>query len=104
MKEILERLLEGELDIDEAANLLKADTILEFDDIAKFDAKRVNRTGFPEAVFSQGKDYEDLLLIIRRYLENNDDDLIITRLSFDRYEKILDDLGKNSHCSPHKNA
>ena len=34
MKDILEKLVEGEINIDEAENLLKADNILEFDDIA----------------------------------------------------------------------
>lgn len=96
MKEILERLVKGELNIDEAENLLKSESILEFDEIAKLDIKRSQRTGFPEAVFSPGKDYEDLLLIIKKYLQNNDDDLIITKLSEERHERILDDLGRDS--------
>lgn len=96
MKDILEKLVEGKISIQDAENLLKANTILEFDDIAKFDSNRVNRTGFPEAVFSQGKDYEDLLLIIEKYLENNGDDLIITKLTHERYERILNDLGDES--------
>ena len=96
MKDILEKLVDGKINVREAESLLKADTILEFDDIAKFDNNRRNRTGFPEAVFSPSKDYEDLLVIIERYLENNDEDLIITKLSEDRYERILNDLGKNS--------
>ncbi|WP_407377831.1 nickel pincer cofactor biosynthesis protein LarB [Methanobrevibacter sp.] len=96
MKEILERLARGELSIEEAENLIKADNILEFDEVAKFDNKRSERTGFPEAVFSPSKDYDDLLLIITKYLENdNMDDLIITKLSKERYEKILNDLGEN---------
>ena len=97
MKDILERLVRGELDIGEAEQLLKANTILEFDEIAKFDAQRSNRTGFPEAVFSQSKDYEDLIKIIMNYLERSDEDLIITKLSPDRYERIIEDLGENSH-------
>lgn len=96
MKDILERVVNGELTIDEAENLLKADAILEFDDVAKFDIKRNNRTGFPEAIFAESKDYDDLLLIIKRYLENSDDDLIITKLSLERYENILNDLGSDS--------
>lgn len=96
MKEILEKLVGGELTIEEAENLLKSENILEVDEIAKFDNRRSERTGFPEAVFSPSKDYEDLLSIIKKYLENNDEDLIITKLSEDRYEKILDDLGENS--------
>ncbi len=97
MKDILERLVNGELDVDEAEHLLKADNILEFDDIVKFDIKRNERTGFPEAVFSPSKDYEDLITIIRNYLKKSDNDLIITKLSHDRYEKILSDLGGDSH-------
>lgn len=96
MKEILERLVSGELNIGEAENLLKSQSILEFDEIAKLDIRRSQRTGFPEAVFSPGKDYDDLLLIIRKYLQNNDDDLIVTKLSEERHERILDDLGRDS--------
>ncbi|WP_405282221.1 nickel pincer cofactor biosynthesis protein LarB [Methanobrevibacter sp.] len=96
MKDILERLVSGELTVEEAENLLKADAILEFDDVAKFDIKRNNRTGFPEAIFAESKDYDDLILIIKRYLENSDDDLIITKLSLERYENILNDLGNDS--------
>jgi len=95
MKDILERLINGELNIGEAEKLIKAESVLEFDDIAKFDNKRGKRAGFPEAVFSPSKDYGDLLLIIKKYLENNNEDLIITKLSPERYEKILDDIGEN---------
>lgn len=97
MKDILEKLVNGELNVEEAETLLKADNILEFDGVAQFDIKRNERTGFPEAVFSPSKDYEDLILIIKRYIESNDDDLIITKLSHERYEKIIDDLGKDSY-------
>ncbi len=97
MKDILERLVSGELDVDEAEKLLKANNILEFEDIAKFDIKRSERTGFPEAVFSPSKDYEDLITIIRSYLEKSSQNLIITKLSHERYERITEDLGKNSY-------
>ena len=92
MKDILERLVSGELDVDEAEKLLKANNILEFDDIAKFDIKRTERTGFPEAVFSPSKDYEDLITIIRSYLEKSSQNLIITKLSHERYERITSDI------------
>ena len=90
-------MVSGELDVDEAEKLLKANNILEFDDIAKFDIKRSERTGFPEAVFSPSKDYEDLITIIRSYLEKSSQNLIITKLSHERYERITEDLGKNSY-------
>lgn len=97
MKDILERLVREEVNIDEAEKLLKAENILEFDDIAKFDIKRTDRTGFPEAIFSPSKDYEDLITIIKNYLEKSDEDLIITKLSNERYERILKDLGENPY-------
>jgi hypothetical protein len=96
MKDILERLLSGELNVDEAEKLLKADNILEFDDIAQFDIQRNERTGFPEAVFSLSKDYEDLITIIRNFIEKSSEDLIITKLSHERYERIIEDVADDS--------
>ena len=93
MREILEKLINEEIDIKTAENLIKSQNILEVDEIAKFDSKRQDRTGFPEAVFAPSKDYEDLLLIIKRYFENEiPQNLIITKLSLDRYEMLMDDL------------
>ena len=93
MREILEKLINEEIDIKTAENLIKSQTILEFDEIAKFDSKRQDRAGFPEAVFAPSKDYDDLLLIIEKYFECEDpQNLIITKLSYERYERLLDDL------------
>ena len=97
MKEILENLANGKLNVDEAERLINANNILEFDDIAKMDINRMDRAGFPEAIFSPSKDYEDLLLIIKRYMQTRQDDLIVTKLSKDRYEKIIEDLGKDTY-------
>lgn len=96
MKDILEKLLNDEIDIDQAENLLKAKNILEFDDVAKIDIDRTDRAGFPEAVFSPSKNYDDLLLIIKNYLKNSDEDLIITKLSDERYNRILQDIDSDS--------
>lgn len=96
MKDILERLIDGEINIDEAERLINSNKILEFDDIAKIDVNRSERTGFPEAVFAPSKDYDDLLLIIRRFIESRNDDLIVTKLSHERYERILSDLDNDS--------
>ena len=71
MKDILGRLVDGEINISEAENLLKANSILEFDEIAKLDIKRKSRTGFPEAVFASSKNYDDLHTIIEKYLKNS---------------------------------
>lgn len=93
MREILEKLINEEIDIKTAENLIKSQNILEVDEIAKFDSKRLDRTGFPEAVFAPSKDYEDLLLIIKRYFESESpQNLIITKLTPDRFERLSDDL------------
>lgn len=96
MKDILKKLVDGELNIDEAEKLINADNILQIDDVVKFDINRKERTGFPEAVFSLSKDYDDLLIIIKKHMQSNNDDLIITKLSNEKYERILNDLGDNS--------
>ena len=96
MKDILEKLVNDEIDIGQAENLLKAKNILEFDDVAKIDIDRTHRAGFPEAVFSPSKNYDDLLLIIKNYLKNSDEDLIITKLSDERYNQILQDIDSDS--------
>ncbi len=93
MRDILEKLINEEIDLETAENLIKSQTILELDEVAKFDSNRQNRTGFPEAVFAPSKDYEDLLLIIKKYFESeNPKNLIITKLTLKRYEKLLKDL------------
>ena len=106
MKEILKSLAEGKISIEECETLLKAESIRELDELAKFDTSRKDRTGFPEAILADSKDYEDLLTIIKRYFEkeesNIDDDgydsielksnIIITRLSKERYELLENDL------------
>lgn len=93
MREILEKLINEEIDLECAENLIKSQSILEIDDVAKLDKNRQNRTGFPEAVFAPSKDYEDLLLIIKKYFESeNPQNLIITKLSHERYKKLTNDL------------
>ena len=93
MRDILLKLINEEIDLETAENMLKSNNILEFDEIAKFDNQRQNRTGFPEAVFSPSKNYEDLLTIIKRYFESkNPKNLIITKLSDKRFNKLKTDL------------
>lgn len=98
MKDVLKDFKDGKITIEECENLIKANNILEFDEIAKFDENRSSRTGFPEAVFAPSKDYEDLVLIIQNYFKDKkpiDDveNLIITKLSNKRYEKLVSDVG-----------
>lgn len=92
MKKILEDFKNGKISIDECEKQLKADNILEFSEIANFDSSRTNRAGFPEAVYAESKTYDDLLLIIKNYFEKSSENLIITRLSNERFQRLNNDL------------
>ena len=101
MKEILKSLAEGKISIEECGTLLKAESIRQLDDVAQIDTSRKDRTGFPEAILADSKDYDDLLTIIKRFFEKQESDtdlielknnIIITRLSKERYESLENDL------------
>ena len=101
MKEILKSLAEGKIPIEECETLLKAESIRQLDDVAQIDTSRKDRTGFPEAILADSKDYDDLLTIIKRFFEKQESDsdsielknnIIITRLSKERYESLKKDL------------
>lgn len=101
MKEILKSLAEGKISIEECETLLKAESIRQLDDVAQIDTSRKDRTGFPEAILADSKDYDDLLTIIKRFFEKQESDtdlielknnIIITRLSKERYESLERDL------------
>ena len=89
MKEILKSLAEGKISIEECDTLLKAESIRQLDDVAQIDTSRMDRTGFPEAILAdrffekQESDSDSI------ELKNN---IIITRLSKERYESLEKDL------------
>ena len=74
MKEILKSLAEGKISIEECDTLLKAESIRQLDDVAQIDTSRMDRTGFPEAILADSKDYDDLLTIIKRFFEKQESD------------------------------
>lgn len=93
MENILESLLDGDLDIDEAVRLLKADNVDHMGEVANIDVSRELRTGFPEAIFAEGKEFEDLLVIVQNMVNHGKLPLLVTRISqeiFSRLENELD--------------
>ncbi|RAP45647.1 MAG: hypothetical protein BZ135_05535 [Methanosphaera sp. rholeuAM6] len=86
MKDILIKLIEGDISIEDAQNELKVTQIRELGDNIKFDVRRENRVGVPEAVYAQGKTDEDLLTIINNI--GSVTNLMITRLPEDRFNNI----------------
>ena len=87
IREILERLVKGEISIEEAEKLLKIVTIEEIEAIAKLDVKRHVRTGVPEIILAEGKDPEDLAKIVMKVLERNGR-AIVSRIENDHIEAI----------------
>jgi len=61
--------------------------IRDVDGIAKLDVFRDFRTGKPEAVFAQFKSPEELVKIVRAYLEHRDS-VLVTRLSGDQISAL----------------
>ena len=87
IREILERLVKGEISIEEAEKLLKIVTIEEIEAIAKLDVKRHVRTGVPEIILAEGKDPEDLAKIVMKVLERNGR-AIVSRIENDHIDAI----------------
>ena len=95
MKKTLEDLINGKITIEKCENIIKSKNILDLDQHIKFDTNRKQRTGFPEAILSDSKDYDDLVTIAKNYFEEVDEEkvsLLFTRLSKKRFEKLEKDL------------
>jgi len=90
MKKILQELINGELSVEEAEKMLKTMQIAELEDFAKLDTARDLRTGFPEAIFAEGKADPELLKIINNCAKRGG--VMVTRLEEDRYLKIKEKL------------
>lgn len=90
MKEILQKLVKGEISIETAEKMLKTMEIMELEDFAKLDTHRDIRTGVPEAVFAEGKEDEEIVKILMSCA--NKGRIMVTRLENRRYEVIKDEL------------
>lgn len=80
MREVLERLVRGEITVEEAEKALRVDVVKKVDDIARLDISRSVRRGVPEIVFAEGKSNEDLTSICESMLNKNGR-AIVSRLS-----------------------
>ncbi len=96
MKEILRKLINGKISLDEAEKMLKTMQIEELEDFAKLDTYRHLRTGVPEVIFAENKEDEDLLKIILKCA--NTGHVMVTRLNNERYNAMkshLDSIKEN---------
>lgn len=84
--EILKKLKEGELSIEEADGMLRRQPFEEMG-YAKLDSHRKLRSGFPEVIFCSGKAEQHLLHIVERLYEE-DGEVFGTRASARQYEML----------------
>lgn len=84
LEQLLEKVANGDTAPAEAMELLKN---LPFEDLefVNIDNHRGIRTGFPEAVFCQGKTVQQVAVIIQKLAENNDN-IIGSRATKEQYE------------------
>lgn len=84
LEQLLEKVAKGDTTTSEAMEQLKN---LPFEDLefVNIDNHRGIRTGFPEAVFCQGKTVQQVAVIIQKLAENNDN-IIGSRATKEQYE------------------
>ncbi len=90
MREILQKLKNGEISTETAEKMLKPMQILELEDFAKIDVCRDIRTGTPEAVFAEGKENEEIVKILMNCVINGR--IMVTRLQKERFAEIKEEL------------
>lgn len=86
LRDLLEEVREGRIEIDGALNLLKD---LPFEDIgfAKIDSHRPIRSGLPEVVFCPGKEIHEIVSIVERLVSKNHN-IMATRASKEIFQEI----------------
>ena len=86
LRDILSRIQEGMLDINEAVEQFKNFDYKELG-YAKVDNHRLLRTGYPEVIFGQNKESDHIVGIVSHMLEH-ELNILVTRTSGEVHEKI----------------
>lgn len=105
MKEILKKVQEKKITIEEAERLLRADMIEHVGDLAQLDIFRKARTGVPEVIYAQNKDPQMVIEIINSFIKKNEfaiisrytqEQLVLITKNFESkdYDIEVNELGK----------
>jgi hypothetical protein len=88
LKELIEKVRDGELGVDEALTRLRD---LPFEDIgfASIDHHRALRRGYPEVIYGRGKKAEDIVEIIRKMVAK-EENILATKLTEDKAAILKD--------------
>lgn len=89
-KEILEKVRDGEISVEEAESFFKSSPFVEMG-FAKLDSHRKLRSGFPEVVYCENKP-DDYLVAIYQKLAASDGCVFGTRASRAQYELVKEKL------------
>ena len=90
-KEILAKLRNQELTVDEAEKLLKLAPTKDLG-YAVVDHQRQMRNGCPEVIYDLGKTKEQTLGIMKNMLENGTENILATRVDEEKYEYIVKEI------------
>ena len=90
MNEILRKLMEGGISLEEAEKRLKILQIREIEEFAKLDLCRDLRTGIPEVIFAEGKENNDLVKIIMGSLDQGR--IMVTKLNQEKYNSFKEQI------------
>ena len=93
---LLNQVQNGDVSPDEAAIKLK---LQPYEDLgyAKIDYHRAIRQGIPEVIYGEGKAPEHLLGIVQSMLKNDAKNILITRLSKEPAQYIMDNIEMEYH-------
>ena len=89
-RDILEKIKNGEMSVEEAESYFKSEPFSELG-FAKLDHHRKVRSGFPEVVFCEGK-HDDHIVSIFKQLVEEDGRAFGTRATKEQYELIREEL------------
>jgi NCAIR mutase (PurE)-related protein len=89
LREILEKLAAGKINVDQAEKALRINVIEQVADVAKLDISREVRRGVPEIILAEGKSRDDLVSICTRMIERNGR-AIVSRLDESQFSLIAE--------------
>ncbi|MDI6897478.1 nickel pincer cofactor biosynthesis protein LarB [Methanocella conradii] len=91
-REVLEKLVSGEIDIDQAERLLRLDYVERIGNHTVFDMGRECRSGIPEVVYASGKEPEKVGEIVERVV-NKKGIIVVSRASAEYYDEVVRRIG-----------
>jgi len=95
LKEFIEKIKDGKIEVDDAITRLRD---LPYEDIgfARIDHHRALRRGFPEVIYGTGKKAEEIIEIIGKMVEK-EENILVTRLTDDKARIIKDQFPQGDY-------